>query len=57
VIQNLEISDNGQGFEKTNKKSLGMEIVNALVYKQLLGTMEFNSSDSGTNILIVWEQR
>jgi len=53
----LDISDNGRGFEKTNKKSLGMEIVKALVYKQFLGTMNVNSSDSGTNILIIWEER
>ena len=53
----LEVNDNGRGFEKTNRKSLGMEIVKALVYKQLLGTMDVNSSDSGTNIFIVWEKR
>ena len=53
----LDISDNGRGFEKTNKKSLGMEIVKALVYKHFLGTMDVHSSDSGTNILIVWEER
>ncbi len=53
----LKVTDNGRGFEKTNRKSLGMEIVKALVYKQLLGTMDVNSSESGTNIFIVWEKR
>ena len=53
----LEVRDNGVGLEKSNKKSLGMEIVKALVYKQLLGTMDVNSSDSGTHIFIVWKAK
>ena len=53
----LEISDNGYGFKKSNNKSLGIEIVKALVYKQLLGMMDINSSDSGTNIVIVWGEQ
>ena len=53
----LNINDNGCGFEKSNKKSLGMEIVKALVIKQFLGTMEITSSTKGTNISIVWEER
>ena len=53
----LEVKDNGRGFTKSNKKSLGMEIVKALVYKQFLGTMNITSSDPGTNISIVWEDR
>ena len=53
----LKINDNGRGFKESNRKSLGMEIVKALVYKQLLGTMDVDSSESGTNIFIVWEKR
>jgi two-component sensor histidine kinase len=51
----LGVYDNGVGLEKSNKKSLGMEIVKALVYKQLLGRMDIDSSESGTKVLIVWE--
>ena len=54
-IVHLDIRDNGKGFIKENKISLGLEIVNTLVTKQLLGDINI-SSENGTRILIQWSE-
>jgi two-component sensor histidine kinase len=51
----LIVEDNGIGIQNNHQDSLGMVIVEALVYKQLLGTMEINSN-GGTQVKIVWEE-
>jgi len=51
----LIIKDNGKGFKQQKTNSLGLEIVKALVGKQLLGTME-TQSDDGTTITIKWRE-
>jgi two-component sensor histidine kinase len=49
----LEISDNGVGYDKSdkNEESLGMKLVNILVKDQLKGTLEINHKN-GTKIII-----
>jgi len=54
-IVHLDIKDNGMGFVKDNKISLGLEIVNTLVSKQLLGDINI-SSENGTRVLIQWSE-
>ena len=51
----LIIKDNGRGFEKNKKNSLGLTIVRTLVEKQLYGTIDIKS-DNGTKITIEWKK-
>ena len=50
----LAIEDNGVGYQEKRKGSLGLEIVNTLVTKQLLGNINIQSHN-GTKITIEWE--
>jgi len=52
----LSLEDNGSGFKKDQKDSLGLTIVKTLVEKQLYGTMDINSNN-GTKITIKWEDK
>jgi len=52
----LLIRDNGKGFKENYKNSLGLEIVNTLVNKQLLGRIE-RTNDNGAKITIEWEEK
>ena len=36
----LTVEDNGQGYSNKNPKSLGLKLINTLVYEQLRGTMD-----------------
>jgi len=54
-IVHLDIKDNGKGFVKDKKISLGLQIVNTLVTKQLLGDINI-FSQNGTRILIQWSE-
>lgn len=54
-IVHLDIKDNGMGFLQKDKVSLGLEIVNTLVTKQLLGDISI-LSENGTRILIQWSE-
>ena len=51
----LVIEDNGVGYQEKRKGSLGLEIVNTLVTKQLLGSINIQSHN-GTKITIEWEE-
>ena len=54
-IITLVIEDNGIGYQEKRVGSLGLEIVNTLVTKQLLGNINIQSKD-GTKIIIEWEE-
>ena len=54
-IVHLDIKDNGVGFSENKKSSLGLEIVNTLVTKQLLGDINIFSKE-GTRVLIQWSE-
>ncbi len=51
----LTIADNGKGYQEKREGSLGLEIVNTLVTKQLFGTINIQS-EQGTKIIIGWEE-
>jgi len=51
----LIIKDNGVGSQDKREGSLGLEIVNTLVTKQLFGTINIQS-ENGTKITIEWEE-
>ena len=51
----LSIVDNGRGYQEKREGSLGLEIVNTLVTKQLFGTINIQSTN-GTKITIEWEE-
>ncbi len=54
-LLSLIIEDNGRGYQEKREGSLGLEIVNTLVTKQLFGTINIQS-DKGTKIIIEWEE-
>lgn len=54
-IISLIIKDNGVGYRDKREGSLGLEIVNTLVTKQLFGTINIQS-ENGTKITIEWEE-
>jgi two-component system, sensor histidine kinase LadS len=51
----LTIKDNGGGFESKSNNNLGLIIVQNLVEKQLLGTMNIDTKE-GTTVTICWSQ-
>ncbi len=54
-LLSLIIADNGRGYREKREGSLGLEIVNTLVTKQLFGTINIQS-ENGTKITIEWEE-
>jgi two-component sensor histidine kinase len=51
----MNIKDNGKGFHKKTKHSLGLTIVQTLVEKQLLGKIKIDSKN-GTSIMTEWKE-
>ncbi len=49
------IEDDGSGFIKKDRHSLGLEIVETLVKKQLQGNLDLHVN-SGTKVIIKWEE-
>ena len=54
-IIHLVIADNGYGFKRTKKSSLGLTIVETLAQKQLNGEVKIQSTE-GTKITITWRE-
>jgi len=50
------VQDNGKGFKKEYKNSLGLEIVNTLITRQLLGNIT-RENDNGAKIIMEWEEK
>ena len=50
----FHIEDNGQGFTKRAKNSLGLTIVEILIEGQLSGELTINSDKNGTKVFMSW---
>jgi len=51
----LVVNDNGKGFQKIDKTSLGLTIVQTLSKKQLLGDV-ISQTDKGVQTTIIWDK-